>query len=247
MSDIENLTTLMYDKVASNRINYFELLNVPTTATFKVIEKAYSEFANVFSAENINGISDPELKGKASFLAERGQRAFKVLGNHQSKMEYEKQGYSEEAPKSPSDDDPVDQARTLYGKAKVLYNSGRYDLAIITLKEAIKLDNEKASYYLLLGQSESKSPDKMRDAEKSLLKAAELEDWNAEPLAALGMLFYSARLRSKAESYFKRALELDPNNVIAKKKYTELVGPQISPMDKVKGVLAKALPSLFKK
>ena len=123
----------------------------------------------------------------------------------------------------------------------------RYEEAEQAYREAIKLDPEKGSYYFLLGQCEAKNPDKIRDAEKNLLKAFELENWNAEPLAALGLLFYSARLKNKAESYFRRALELEPKHVLARKKLEEITGPIVTPIDKVKGILAKALPSLFGK
>ncbi len=223
------------------------MLRINTTSTFKDIELAYEEFIKVFSVENIEKIENEIYKKKAKFLEEKGKRAFKVLGDYNLKMTYEKNGYSEDAPKSPKEEDPIGKGRTLFGKAKVLYNSQRYDLAIITLNEAISLDSEKASYYLLLGQSQAKIPEKIRDAEKNLLTAFELEDWNAEPLAALGLMYYSARFKNKAESYFRRALELEPKHVLAKKKLEEITGPIISPKDKIKGVLARMLPSLFAK
>lgn len=247
MNSIEEQIDVLYDKIVSGEFNYFDLLHIKKTATFKEIESAYSEYIKIFSNENINSIEDEIKKKRAKFLEEKGKRAFKVLGDYNLKMKYEKNGYSEDAPKTPKEDDPIEKGRTLFGNAKVLYNKQRYDLAIVTLNEAISLDPDKASYYLLLGQSQAKLPDKIRDAEKNLLKVVELEDWNAEPLAALGLMFYSARFRSKAESYFRRALELEPKHILAKKKLEEITGPIITPGDKIKGVLAKVLPSLFNK
>jgi tetratricopeptide (TPR) repeat protein len=84
-------------------------------------------------------------------------------------------------------------------------------------------------------------------AETSLLKATEMESWNAEPYAELGMLFYSERLYKRAEGYFRKALELEPSHTVARKKLEEIVGPEIKPMEKVQKTLGKVFPSFFGK
>jgi len=84
-------------------------------------------------------------------------------------------------------------------------------------------------------------------AETSLRKATEMESWNAEPYAEMGMLFYSERLYKRAEGYFRRALEIEPNHAVAKKKLEEIVGPEVKPMEKVQNTLGKIFPSFFGK
>ena len=99
----------------------------------------------------------------------------------------------------------------------------------------------------MLGIAQAQIPSLKRAAEVNLQKAAEMESWNAEPLAALGMLFYSEKLVKRAEGYFRRALELEPNHAQAKKKLAEIVGPEVKPLEKVQQALGKVFPSFFGK
>ena len=61
-------------------------------------------------------------------------------------------------------------------------------------------------------------------AEKNFQKVIELEPWNAEPYAALGMLFQSEKLDKRAENFYRKALSIDPEHELAKKRLAEMTG-----------------------
>ena len=135
---------------------------------------------------------------------------------------------SKNLPEPEKKDESSDRAKTLFRKAKTLYAQKQYSIAIGALEDAIRIDSGKSDLYLLLGLCQSEIPELKRKAEESLLKAAGMESWNAEPYAALGMLFYSEKLNARAEVYFRKALALDPRHSLAKNKLAELNGPEKS-------------------
>jgi Tfp pilus assembly protein PilF len=70
--------------------------------------------------------------------------------------------------------------------------------------------------------SQSNVPALRRVAEKNLQKVVEMEPWNVEPLVALGLLFLGEKFDKRAESFFRRALAIDPDNEVALSKMSEL-------------------------
>lgn len=236
----------LYQKISVQKVNYFELLGLQTTATHKEIETNYQKYAQYFSPERINMLTDPELKKIGGLVIEKIKRAHEILTNYEKKAEYEKRGYREFQPEiDKPEEEPEEKAKVIFKKAKSLHATRQYDLAVKALEEAIRLDAKVAAYYLLLGMSQTQISHLKIDAEKNLRKASEMESWNAEPYVALGMLFYSEKMFKRAEPFFRKALELENNHPLAKKKLEEIVGPEETAKDKVHNVLKKALPSIF--
>jgi tetratricopeptide (TPR) repeat protein len=222
-------------------------LGLPRNAILKDIESAYQKISTEFSDQNIMKISDPSLKGKAYQILEKINRAYEVLSDYNKRAEYEKRGYRELSAEDIPEDDPIEVAKEFCKKAKTLYNRQDYNMAIAALEQAIKLDPTKPEHYYLLGLCQSKLPALKREAEQNLLKASDMEPWNAEILAALGMLFYSEKLYTRAESYFRKALVQEPSHALAKKRLEEIVGPEKKTMDSVKDGLSKVFPTFFGK
>jgi curved DNA-binding protein CbpA len=247
LAAFETAVNLFYDKLKNKGMNYYELLGIPTNATHRDIESAYKKYAEEFSPAKEGSVSDPELKKKARFLVDKGKRAYELLINFEKRGQYEKLGYRDVDPESLKEEDPVEKAREIYRKAKKLFIQHNFDLAMKALEEAVNLDPSRADYVLFLGRCQAQIPSMKHNAEATLRKAAELESWNAEPYAALGMLFYSERLYKRAEGYFRKALELEPSHAVAKKKLEEIVGPEVKPMEKVQKTLGKVFPTFFGK
>ena len=156
---------------------------------------------------------------------------------------------SKNFPEPEKKEESSDKAKTLFRKAKTLYAQKQYPIAIQALEEAIRIDSVRADLYLLLGLCQSEVPSLKRKAEQNLLKAAGMESWNAEPVVALGMLFYSEKLNSRAEVYFRKALALEPGHALAKSKLAELSGPEKTSFSEfltsALGRLKNLLPSVF--
>jgi tetratricopeptide (TPR) repeat protein len=246
-SSFEEQIRTMHGHLAGPYTDYFKLLGLSRTAISKEIEQACARYTALYSQDRIDSLADPDLKNKAMAVADKISRAHEVLSDYDKRAEYEKRGYRELTEEDKPEDDPLDIARDLYRKAKTLYSRQDFNTAIAALEKAIKLDPKKPDHYYLLGLCQSRVPTLKREAEQNFLKAVEMEPWNAEHYAALGLLFYNERLMSRAESYFRKALDREPSHSVAKAKLEEIVGPAKSGMDTVKEGLQKAFPSIFKK
>lgn len=246
LNQFEAAVTFFYDKFHTKETNHFDLLGLSKTATHREIEAAYKKYSEEFSVNRVAMITDPVIRKKGDFLISRGKMAYETLVDFKKRADYEKRGFKE-ASEVEVEEDIEEKAKIIYKKAKSLKTMKDYDRAVRAMEEAIKLDDSKPAYYLMLGLCQSQVPDKKREAEKNLQKAADMESWNAEPFAALGMLFYSERLVKRAETYFRKALELEPKHALAKAKLEEIAGPVKNPLDTAKETLGKYLPSLFGK
>lgn len=102
--------------------------------------------------------------------------------------------------------------------------------AIHLLREAVKMEPNKAPYHFHLATALLRSPRNRRDAEEHFAKAALLDPFNVQLRAKIGLLFKEAGNKQRAEQYFKEALSLDPDNRIAQK---ELSGGTKKPGDGV--------------
>lgn len=246
MLELESAINFFYDKFSKEGVTHFDLLGLAKTATNREIEAAYQKYSQEFSADRIANITDPEVRKKGNFLLTRGQNAYETLVDFQKRAAYEKAGFRDPSEIVVEETDE-EKAKIIYKKAKSLKTMKDYTRAVMALEEAVKLDPKKPDYYLLLGLCQSQIPDKKRAAEQNLQKAASMETWNAEPQAALGMLFYSERLVKRAEVYFRKALELEPKHAMARAKLDEIVGPERKTMDVVQDKLGKFLPTIFGK
>ena len=247
LAEFETVINLFYDKFKNKGMNYYELLGIPTNATHRDIESAYKKYAGEFSPAKVRTLTDPELKKKAQLLVEKGKRAYEVLIDFEKRGQYEKLGFRDVDPESLKEEDPAEKAREIHRKAKTLFSMQNYPVAVKIMEEAIHLDPTRADYFLLLGRCQAKIPELKNKAEATLRKASEMESWNAEPYVELGLLFYSERFLKRAEGYFRRALEIEPNHAAAKKKLEEIVGPELKPMEKVQKTLGKVFPTFFGK
>lgn len=245
--ELEAAINFLYDTFAGKTPNHFELLGLSTTATQKEIENAYQKYSTEFSPQRIATLSDPETRKKGNSLIARGKQAYEILIDFKKRAEYEKRGFRDPSPADIPEENDEEKAKNIFKKAKSFKTIKDYDKAIRALKEAIKLDPTKPAYFLMLGTCQVQFPQYKKEAEQNLQKAADLEPWNAEPFFELGMLFYSERLMKRAETFFRKALEQEPNHNQARIKLEAIVGPEKTFLDVTQEKLGKFLPSIFGK
>jgi len=113
---------------------------------------------------------------------------------------------------------PAQMAELCYQQGRVRFERKEYHAAVHLLREAIKLDPSRAPYHYHLGIALIRNPRTRRDAEQHLSKAAELEPYNAQIRVKLGLLYKEAGLSKKAEHFFREALQMDPENRVAKRE-----------------------------
>jgi tetratricopeptide (TPR) repeat protein len=224
---IENMDELiaLYEKLKAKEMDYYDLLNLKNTATFNEIKDAYYQLAKKFHPDRFGDARDPELREKANFVFAHINKAFEVLNNEERRREYDMKGYKEmQSIIDKGSENLLEKANLFYRKAKTLYAQKKFWEAASVMEEAVRNDPGKAPYFLLLGLSQANIPTMRRTAEKNLQKVIEMEPWNAEPLAALGLLFLAEKMDKRAENFFRRALAIDPDHEVALSKIAEMTG-----------------------
>lgn len=214
----------LYESMKARDMDYYEVFNLKNNATFNEIKEVYYQHAKKFHPDRLGETSNPELREKANFVFARINKAFEVLSNEEKRREYDMKGYKEIQAAEKSSENLVEKANLYYRKAKTLYSQQRFRETASLMEEAIRNDANKAPYYLLLGLAQSNIPNLRRVAEKSFQRVIEMEPWNPEPYAALGLLFQYEKMDKRAENFFRKALAIDPEHGLAKKRLGEMLG-----------------------
>lgn len=214
----------LYENMRARDMDYYEIFNMKSSSTFNEIKDTYYQYAKKFHPDRLGEVSNPELREKANFVFARINKAFEVLSSEDKRREYDMKGYKEIQKAEKSSENLVEKANLYYRKAKTLYSQQRYRETASLMEESVRNDPNKAPYYLLLGLAQSNIPNLRRVAEKSFQRVIELEPWNPEPFAALGLLFQSEKMEKRAENFYRKALSIDPEHELSKKKLAELLG-----------------------
>jgi tetratricopeptide (TPR) repeat protein len=245
LSQFEAAISRYYERCKGEE-DYFELLGISPNATRKQIENAYTEkIEQEFPRTKIEHMTNPNIKEKAVFILQRIDYMYSQLINYEKRAQYEEKINREKSAEIIKED-PLEQARSSYKLGKSLYDQKAYPMALSALEEAVRLNPKKAVYFHQLALCQIKDPSLRREAEKNLQKAIELEPWNAEHHAALGMLYYLVNMNARAKSSFLQALGLDPENALAKKGLAKMApGDKPSISKTIGNFLKKAMPSFF--
>jgi curved DNA-binding protein CbpA len=214
----------LYENMKARDMDYYDVFNLKNNATFNEIKEVYYQFAKKFHPDRLGEFSNSEMREKANFVFARINKAFEVLSNEEKRREYDMKGYKEIRDSEKSSENLVEKANLYYRKAKTLYAQQRFRETASLMEEVIRNDAGKAAYYLLLGLAQSNIPNLRRVAEKNFQKVIELEPWNPEPYAALGLLFQYEKMDKRAENFFRKALAIDPEHGLAKKRLSEMLG-----------------------
>ncbi len=248
-NDFKAIVEKFHARVGNRRVDHFEMLGLPKSATFQDIERAYERLTELFSEKNLAALGNGENAAMARSLRDRFDHAHEILTDYSKRQDYENRGFREPH-EMEKIEPPPDIARKIFAKAKVLFSTKQYALCLEVIDKIIQMD-ARAEYYLLRGLCLMNIHHRRHEAEASLLKASEIEPWNAEHFFALGMLFYNEKLPHRALGYFQKTVSLDAGHLQARKKLEELEGPQYSSLEKLYNglvrALQKALPSLFRR
>lgn len=221
--NIEEMMRL-YEKVRSGSYDYYELFGLKSNTPIEEIKEAYFRFAKKYHPDRVSQAPDPDIKEKSNYVFSEINKAYEILSDDNKRREYDLKGPEAGGGDESIKEKMIEKARMLYRKAKTLYAQKKFWEAQALLEQAVRLGDEKASYYLLLGLCQINLPAMRRMAEKNLQKAIELEHWNAEAYAALGLLFYSEQHLKRAEGFFRKALSINPDHDLSRKKLLEITG-----------------------
>ncbi|HKV42182.1 MAG TPA: DnaJ domain-containing protein [Blastocatellia bacterium] len=140
---------------------------------------------------------------------------------------------------------PSQTAEHYYKQGRARIEQKDYYGAVQLFRESVKLDPGKPVFHFHLGMALMRNPRTRREGEQHLVRAAELDPFNAQIRLKLGAFYKEAGLPKKADHYFKEALNLDPANKFAQKG---LAGSEAPADDSIwKSDLGSIAKRLFKK
>ncbi len=104
---------------------------------------------------------------------------------------------------------------------QVYLSNGAYSQAYTSLKKSIDLDPDNAKPYYYLGLYYRVKKDLPR-AEYNFIKTIKMDTNNAKAHGNLGLIYFEKKRYNKSKSHFQRALEINPQDEIARKKIRTL-------------------------
>jgi len=217
-ASIDEVLTLYNNRAAKN---FYQILNVPRTASEETVKKAYFQMARRFHPDRFGQDVAREYKKQIDDVFDAITNAYRTLSHKALRTAYD----AKSAP--PPQEDAQSAARMAeikFRQGKTLYGQERYNEAVSYLREAIRDKKDKGDYYLLLAMAEAKVPGYVKKAEEDFLKAISMEPWNPEAYVGLGMLYRDEGLKAKALKMFEKAVQTDPEHVAAREAFDELSG-----------------------
>ena len=217
-----------------------EILGLPSqNVSRESIERAYQDAKDLVSRDRILPRIREKLRSELTLIENRLVEAYLTLT--QARSEPKAPDASGGVSESHVDDMLVrvemDKTRTkmaieenarlaeqYFAKARKFLREADYYNAIQYGKLAISYAPEDARFYFLLGECQVKNPDQrwQRMAEQNYLKAAELDQWNAEYRVSLGKFYKRRGLKLRARKQFEEALTLSPTHEAALKELEAL-------------------------
>jgi curved DNA-binding protein CbpA len=196
-------------------LNYYQILEVIDGASQEDIKKSYFQLARKFHPDLFSRQLPAETVQKIDEVFDRITKAYQTLSDEKKKGEYDQQL---SAPAGDERKNLGKEAEKRFRQGKTLFNQARYEEALVFLEQAVRLTQDRASYFMLLAMTQSKLRIYRKEAEKNFIRATKLEPWNAEAFVGLGVLYKKEGLHIKAKKQFERALQIDPDHKIALKE-----------------------------
>jgi tetratricopeptide (TPR) repeat protein len=212
--------------------NPHEILALPQHPSRESMERAYEEAKERFSRDRMLPRIRERLRAELAVIESRLVEAYLTMtqarsGDLAARTEEAQAGASptgaddfmvrvelDKTKSKMAQEENSKLADAYYAKAKKFVRDGDYYNAIQYGKLAISYAPEDARFYFLLGECQVRNPEArwQRMAEQSLLKAAELDQWNAEYRVTLGRFYKKRGLKLRAKKQFEEALTLAPTH-----------------------------------
>ncbi len=215
---------------------FYQVLDIPKTATEEEIKKAYFQMARRFHPDRFDRTVVNDNKSVIDEVFNTITNAYRILINKEKRRAYDS-GTGMEAHEDLQD--VLRIADVKFRQGKTLYGQERFDDAISLLEEAVRMRRDKADFFLLLAMAESKVPAYLHKAEEDFQKAIAMEPWNPEAYVGLGCLYKKEGLQTKAARQFEKALEADPDHPTARTELEEMTEGEKA--TGLKGFLSKDL------
>jgi len=207
LSEDEHSYLAKVDKLYSrlNRLSPFQLLDIDKISDQEKINKNYYKLTKEFHPDRYFESADPLLRDKLTAIFDALKEAYTTITD-----KIKKEVRKKEIPSAAKGEEHFNRGVEAFKKS-------HFKKAIDLFKSATEIDPRNARYWSYLSLSLSKISGMLEDAEGALLEAIKLEPDNADHYANLGLINLRQGVKKKARSQFKKALNIDPKNIKAKK------------------------------
>lgn len=216
--------------------NYYEVIELPSTAKSNEIKDAYYALARRYHPDRFHLKSGTRLHAEISSAFARITQAYETLTDPNARAAYDQsiersKLFAESAQQAKAaatadsmDDRDVDVDESASAEDRAKYNfregfgalqQGRIDAAVTHLSAASRLAPHEAQYRAQYGRALAANEHTRRLAENEIQAAVKLEPANAAYRVMLAELYFDLRFHRRAQTELDRALALDPNSATA--------------------------------
>jgi curved DNA-binding protein CbpA len=214
-----------------NAQDYYDVLGIGRASDDDEIKRAYYEIAKRFHPDRFHQDQGSKfhLKLQSSFArvsqAYDNLRDTKLRAAHDRKFEgtaAAAAGTADPLKADPNAGTLRQQAETRFQQGLAALQNGNAKSALVLCAQAAKMFPTEARYRAGYGQALAQDKEKRHQAEAELKEAVRIEPKNATFLIILGEFYGDQGYTLRAIAEFERALALDPDNVIAQRRLTDL-------------------------
>lgn len=223
-------------------LNYYEILKVPRDTSPPEIKKAYFKMARDYHPDIFGRDLPEDVKKKIDNVFDFINKGYQILSHEAHREEYDK---SLSLPKVTTKKEVIKNAEVKFRKGKTLFDQTRYKEAMVLLEEAVRMDPNNSSYFLLLALIQTKLKIYREQAVKNFKTAIEMSPWTVDGYLGLGILYKIEGMSVLAAKQFRKALEIDEDNKAALKELSK-IDPK-SQKKSLKDVLSMGFSSIFTK
>ena len=215
----ESLSRL-YEEIES--LSHYERLGVHMDSSYPEIRRAYFEKVKSYHPDKYNYLADPILNEKLFTVIALLNDSYNLLKNKERRSKYNKSIFTPSRKKEPSYDIKIANENYIRGTSEL--KEGNYWNAVDFFRESARIIPAEAKYWSHLSIALSKIPRRLKEAEEALLKAIDLEPYNAHYHFQLGIIYLKAKIKLRAIRQFETALSYDPDNGQAEAELKKLKG-----------------------
>ncbi len=221
------VTQIMASYHAMMTKNYFEVLGIDADATVLDIKRAYVRLAKEYHPDSLGPGTSPLVLKTANHIFDLITKAYKILSDQDERRNYTR---SLTYPNGRADTEKagdIMNAEFQFQKGKVFLKKRDYQSARESFGWASKLLPEEGEYLAYLGWTlflgaENKQSSEVLTGIRHLKMAASLNPSLEIAQLFLGAVYKEQKLRDIAALHFKKALEINPESVEAKRELSIL-------------------------
>ena len=197
--------------------NYYQLLGVTSVSARWQIKHNFYELARKFHPDR--HMERPDWAPQLERLMDAITTAYRTLADNRAREEYDRRlARSGAFTLSKSKTERQKEAEECLERAQEYLRAYNFGASIVWLRKAVDFDPGSSKHHALLARSLAAVPQYRHEAIEHFQKAMELDPLNAWAHLQFGVLYEEMKLPWRAEPYYRRVLELDPENFEARER-----------------------------